>query len=390
MLALELERAAQHHRLDPDAIFTRGRRRAPALPRRLRGRRDDRRLRDARVPRSVRHPAADHRRQRGDGRHRVPRRVASRWRSSRSASRCCATSRRARRSSSTRPATSTRASARSNPSLNPCIFEYVYLARPDSVIDGTSVYEARLRMGGELARKIRGIPEAQDIDVVIPIPDSSRPSALELAEHARQDVPRRLRQEPLHRPHVHHAGPGDAQEERAAEAEPDRHGVQGQGRAARRRFDRARHDVARDRADGARRRRAQGLFRLGEPAGALSERVRHRHAEPAGAGRDRPHRSGDRRRDRRRSPRLPGARRAEGGGARRQSACSATSRRRASTASTSPATSRPTTCRSSPPSATRRAARPNPTWSRTRARPRTEIRVGASTSTRTIVSLLGH
>ncbi|HSC98298.1 MAG TPA: amidophosphoribosyltransferase [Casimicrobiaceae bacterium] len=66
-------------------------------------------------------------------------------------------------------------------SLNPCIFEYVYLARPDSVIDGTSVYEARLRMGGALARKIRNIPEAQDIDVVIPIPDSSRPSALELA-----------------------------------------------------------------------------------------------------------------------------------------------------------------------------------------------------------------
>ena len=68
-----------------------------------------------------------------------------------------------------------------NPQLVPCIFEYVYLARPDSVIDGTSVYEARLNMGAGLADKIRGIPEAQDIDVVIPIPDSSRPSALELA-----------------------------------------------------------------------------------------------------------------------------------------------------------------------------------------------------------------
>jgi amidophosphoribosyltransferase len=68
-----------------------------------------------------------------------------------------------------------------SPSLNPCIFEFVYLARPDSVIDGTSVYETRLNMGGELAKKIRAMPEAQDVDVVIPIPDSSRPSALELA-----------------------------------------------------------------------------------------------------------------------------------------------------------------------------------------------------------------
>src|SRR4029079_3804586 len=68
-----------------------------------------------------------------------------------------------------------------NPSLNPCSFEFVYLARPDSVIDGTSVYESRLNMGGALAEKIRLMPEAQDIDVVIPIPDSSRPSALELA-----------------------------------------------------------------------------------------------------------------------------------------------------------------------------------------------------------------
>src|SRR6516165_1610578 len=68
-----------------------------------------------------------------------------------------------------------------DPRLCPCIFEFVYLARPDSVIDGASVYEARLRMGGELAKKIATIPAAQDIDVVIPIPDSSRPYALELA-----------------------------------------------------------------------------------------------------------------------------------------------------------------------------------------------------------------
>ncbi|EXI67955.1 MAG: Amidophosphoribosyltransferase [Candidatus Accumulibacter adjunctus] len=70
----------------------------------------------------------------------------------------------------------------SNPLLSPCIFEFVYLARPDSVIDGVSVYEARLRMGEHLADKlVRHIPVGQ-IDVVIPIPDSSRPSAMQLAQ----------------------------------------------------------------------------------------------------------------------------------------------------------------------------------------------------------------
>ena len=66
-------------------------------------------------------------------------------------------------------------------SLNPCIFEYVYLARPDSLIDGASVYEARLNMGEKLAHKIRGHYRHLQVDVVIPIPDSSRASALQLA-----------------------------------------------------------------------------------------------------------------------------------------------------------------------------------------------------------------
>ena len=68
-----------------------------------------------------------------------------------------------------------------NPQHYPCIFEYVYLARPDSVIDGVSVYETRLRMGEQLAEKIRQQWTHLTIDVVIPIPDTSRPSALQLA-----------------------------------------------------------------------------------------------------------------------------------------------------------------------------------------------------------------
>ena len=69
----------------------------------------------------------------------------------------------------------------SNPVLNPCIFEHVYLARPDSIIDGVSVYKARLRMGEKLADKILRERPEHDIDVIIPIPDTSRTSALELA-----------------------------------------------------------------------------------------------------------------------------------------------------------------------------------------------------------------
>ncbi|MDR1646795.1 MAG: amidophosphoribosyltransferase [Zoogloeaceae bacterium] len=68
------------------------------------------------------------------------------------------------------------------PQYAPCIFEYVYLARPDSMLDGVSVYETRLLMGEYLADKVRQFIPPEEIDVVIPIPDSSRPSAMQLAQ----------------------------------------------------------------------------------------------------------------------------------------------------------------------------------------------------------------
>lgn len=68
-----------------------------------------------------------------------------------------------------------------NPSCHPCLFEYVYFARPDSFIDKISVYSARVRMGTRLGQKIAREWEDMDIDVVIPIPETSNDIALEIA-----------------------------------------------------------------------------------------------------------------------------------------------------------------------------------------------------------------
>jgi amidophosphoribosyltransferase len=69
-----------------------------------------------------------------------------------------------------------------HPQLFPCMFEYVYLARPDSIMDGVSVYQARLNLGETLAQRVISTLPPSEIDVVIPIPESSRPSAMQLAQ----------------------------------------------------------------------------------------------------------------------------------------------------------------------------------------------------------------
>ena len=98
------------------------------------------------------------------------------------------------------------------PELVPCIFEHVYFARPDSMIDDISVYKCRLRMGEKLAEKVLRLMPDHDIDVVIPIPDTSRVSAQSRAETLGVKLREGFMEKSLHWPHLHYAGPDPAQE----------------------------------------------------------------------------------------------------------------------------------------------------------------------------------
>lgn len=136
---------------------------------------------------------------------------------------------------------------------SPCIFEYVYLARPDSVMDNISVYEARVQMGIRLAERVRTLRVLQNggnlavlepgdagyaanlpplehmIDCVMAVPDTSRHTAISVGfrgdfeaggDEFGEAVHRGAVEEPVHRPHVHHARAADAAEEHPHQAQP--------------------------------------------------------------------------------------------------------------------------------------------------------------------------
>ena len=237
-------------------------------------------------------------------------------------------------------------------SLNPCIFEYVYLARPDSVIDGISVYDTRLRMGESLAEKIRREHADLDIDVVIPIPDSSRPSAVELAKllgvSYREGF---IKNRYIGRTFIM---PGQAMRKKSVRQKLNAIGREFKGKNVLLVDDSiVRGTTSREIVQMAREAGAQqGVLRLGLAAGALPQRLRHRHALGPRAHRHRPHARRDRPRDRRRLPHLPGSRCAGRTPCARSIPRSRASRPPASAASTSPATSRPSIWPASRPSAT--------------------------------------
>ncbi len=252
----------------------RGGRRAPAREGLLCRDRADRGPWPAGLPRSARHPPAVHRPQRGrhgDGGQRIG--GAGRHQP-------CVRARRAARRGRVHHARRHRARppVRAGAAAQPLHLR-VRLSRAARFRAGRHLRVPGAPQPGRGPGQARGVHGAAQRDRRDhPDPRIQPPERHAARAPARHSVPRGLREEPLRGPHLHHAGAGRAQEVRAPEAQRDRQRIQGPQRAAGGRLHRARHDLARDRADGPRRRRAQGVPRQRRAAGALSQRVRHRHA----------------------------------------------------------------------------------------------------------------
>ncbi len=197
----------------------------------------------------------------------------------------------------------------------PCIFEYIYFARPDSIVGGKNVYDLRKQMGAQLAREAPA-----KADVIIPIPDSGVPAAIGYAQESgipfelgiiRNHYVGRTFIEPEQR--IRQLGVKLKHSANASRRA-------GQPHRADRRQRGARHHVEEDRADDVRGRRARGAPARLEPAHHAPRLLRHRHPAHERAARRQHERAGDARLHRRHQPRLPVRRRhlprARRGGAR--------------------------------------------------------------------------
>ena len=180
-----------------------------------------------------------------------------------------------------------------------CVFEYVYLARPDTSISGRGVHSARVEIGRRLAAE-----HPAEADLVIPVPESGTPAAIGYAEALGHPVRPGPGQERLRGPHVHPALADHPPAGHPAQAQPAARGHPGQAPRRRRRLDRPRQHPALARADAARGRRARGARPHREPARALALLLRHRLRVAGRAHRQRPRRRGRAPLHGRRQPRL--------------------------------------------------------------------------------------
>ena len=176
-----------------------------------------------------------------------------------------------------------------------CVFEYIYFARPSSLMEGTSVYEARKRIGRELA-----LESAIEADVIVPVPDSGVPAAMGYSTES--GIPFELgdHPQPIHRPHLHRAHRPHPPSGREAEALGQPHRAEGQAGHPGRRLDRPRHHQQEDRRDGPRGWRERGPHADLLAAHDAFLLLRHRHAGTLATAGRQPRRGADGPIDRRR------------------------------------------------------------------------------------------
>ncbi len=176
-----------------------------------------------------------------------------------------------------------------------CLFEYVYLARPDTTISGRNVHAARVQIGRQLAKE-----HPVEADLVIPVPESGTPAAIGYAAESGIPYGAGPGEERVRRAHLHPAVADHPPARHPAQAQPAAGERPRQADRGRRRLDRARQHPAGDRAHAARGGRARGARPHLLAAGQLAVLLRHRLRHPGGAAGQRPRQRGHPAFDRRR------------------------------------------------------------------------------------------